>query len=255
MCRMSPLRAVLLDLDDTLIVEESHAMAQIRATAAIADADPDGWDEVVLAAARSYWYASEHHPAAQALGVSSWEGLWSTFDGAHELIAPLAGWTETYRLLTWTRALESSGHDPALAPQLSERYIALQRAGHPLAPGATQLVRRAIETGPVGLLTNGPPDIQKLKLEQTGFGSIFLAVVISGEIGIGKPDPRAFRHALDAIGSAPDETVMVGDSWERDVEGALGAGSSAIWISYGRNPPRTDSRVTVVAGPGDVRFE
>jgi HAD superfamily hydrolase (TIGR01549 family) len=261
MCHMSPVRAVLLDLDDTLIVEESHAMAQIRSTATLAGADPEGWDEFVLAAARAEWYASEYHPACKALGISSWEGLWSTFEDAHPLIAPLADRTEEYRSRTWTRVLETTGRDPALARELSELYISSQRAGHPLAPGASELVRRALAVGPVAIVTNGPPDIQRLKISQTGLESAFSVVVISGELGIGKPDPRIFRHALDEIGRvtssvySAEEAVIVGDSWERDVEGALGAGLRAIWISHGREPPGEDPRVTVVAGPGDVRFE
>ena len=39
---------------------------------------------------------------------------------------------------------------------------------------------------------------------------------------------------------------MVGDSWERDVEGGLAAGMSAVWIADGRTPPRAHPRVTVV---------
>ncbi len=237
-------------------------MAQIRATAALAGADPDAWEEIVLAAARAEWYASEHHPACQALGISSWEGLWATFGGAHPLIAPIADWTGTYRSRAWTRALETAGRDPSLAAALSERYISLQRAGHPLDPGAAELVRRATAIGPVAIVTNGPPDIQRLKIEQTGLGAAFSAILISGELGIGKPDERIFHQALDALGvpdgagSAPDsgDAVMVGDSWERDIEGALGAGLRAVWISHGREPPREDPRVTVSTGAGEVRF-
>ena len=45
---------------------------------------------------------------------------------------------------------------------------------------------------------------------------------------------------------------MIGDSWERDVTGALGAGMRAVWISHGRAAPVSDARVTVAKGPGDV---
>ena len=100
-------------------------------------------------------------------------------------------------------------------------YIEGQRAGHPLAPGAADLVRRAVSIGPVALVTNGPPDIQRLKLEQTGLAGHFSAVVISGELGRGKPDPAVFLSAVDALGAESSAAVMVGDSWERDVEGAL----------------------------------
>ena len=45
---------------------------------------------------------------------------------------------------------------------------------------------------------------------------------------------------------------MVGDSWERDVTGALAAGMRAVWISHGRTPPFSDARMTVANGPLDV---
>jgi FMN phosphatase YigB (HAD superfamily) len=45
---------------------------------------------------------------------------------------------------------------------------------------------------------------------------------------------------------------MVGDSWERDVTGALAAGMRAVWISHGRTAPNPDERVSVAKGPRDV---
>jgi HAD superfamily hydrolase (TIGR01549 family) len=101
-------------------------------------------------------------------------------------------------------------------------------------------------------VTNGPPDIQRLKIEQAGIGSYLSAVVISGEIGIGKPDPAIFARALELIGASAEHAVMVGDSWERDVTGGLGAGMHAVWISHGRTAPGPDERVTVANGPRDV---
>jgi FMN phosphatase YigB (HAD superfamily) len=47
---------------------------------------------------------------------------------------------------------------------------------------------------------------------------------------------------------------MVGDSWDRDIEGALLAGLRAVWISHGREPVRKDHRISVAAGPGEVIF-
>jgi len=79
-------------------------------------------------------------------------------------------------------------------------------------------------------------------------------VVISGETGIGKPDPASYGRALELLGVAPEHAVMVGDSWERDVQGALAAGLRAVWISDGRPAPDTDHRVTVASGPGDVEL-
>ena len=102
------------------------------------------------------------------------------------------------------------------------------------------------------LLTNGPSDLQRLKLEQAGLADAFDTVVVSGEAGVGKPDPAVFALVLDQLGAAPDRTVMVGDSWERDVVGALAAGMTAVWIADGRPAPGTDPRVTVVDSVRDL---
>jgi phosphoserine phosphatase len=255
MCPTRHPRAVLLDLDDTLIVEEATAMAHLRATADIAGADPEAWEDRVLEAARAEWYSYELHPVCQELGIASWEGLWATFEGAHPKIAPLARFAPVYAARTWQRVLTQAGLDTDLAPDLSSTYIGLQRAGHPQAPGADLLVSKATSLGPVGLVTNGPPDIQRWKLAQTAHAPSLAAVVISGELGVGKPDPEIFRHACGLIGARPQDTVMVGDSWERDVEGALSAGLKAVWISHGRVPPRSHPDIAVAKGAADVDFD
>lgn len=247
------MRAVLLDLDDTLIEEEAHARALLRGTADLVDGiDSDTWDDVVIDSARSLWRASEHYPVFRELGMASWEGLWATFDGVHSCLEGVARWAPWYRGEAWRSALRALGQDAGVADILSECYIEGQRSGHPVLPGAVELVRQLSGEVPVGVLTNGPPDIQRLKIEQAGIGPYLSAVVISGEIGIGKPDPTAFRTALGLIGTSPDHAVMVGDSWERDVEGALDAGMRAVWISHGRPAPSSDARVSVAFGPRDV---
>ena len=164
----------------------------------------------------------------------------------------MASWAPAYRAEAWRTALRAVGRDASAADVMSERYIERQRAGHPVLPGAVELVARLAAAVPVALVTNGPPDIQKLKIEQAGIGSHLSAVIISGETGIGKPDPAAFGRALEVLDVAPEHAVMVGDSWERDVSGALAAGMRAVWISHGRSLPDTDPRVAVANGPRDV---
>jgi len=250
-------QAVLLDLDDTLIEEELHARAQLRLTAELVDGiDADTWDDVVIDSARSLWRESRFCPDFQQLGFASWEGLWATFEGVHPRFDGLASWIGSYRAEAWRGALRRVGHDDAtsgvLADTMSQRYIEGQRSGHPVLPGAVDLVRRLAGAVPVVLVTNGPPDIQRLKIEQTGVGEYLTAVVISGELGIGKPDPAIFAHALGLVDTAPAQAVMVGDSWERDVTGALSTGMRAVWISHGRPAPSSDPRISVATGPRDV---
>ena len=63
---------------------------------------------------------------------------------------------------------------------------------------------------------------------------------------MGKPEPEVFLGLLGQLGAAPEASLMVGDSWERDIEGGLAAGMSAVWIADGRTPPADLPRVTVI---------
>ena len=244
---------MLLDLDDTLIEEEAFARAQLRSTADLVEGiDRETWDQVVIDSARSLWQASVYAPDFAQLGFASWEGLWATFEGVHPRLEGLASWARGYRAEAWRSALRAVGQDGSAGEFLSKRYIDGQRSGHPVLPGAIELVARLAATVPVALVTNGPPDIQRLKIEQAGISSYLSAVVVSGETGVGKPDPGSFGRALELLDVSAEQAVMVGDSWERDVTGALAVGMRAVWISHGRPVPRSDARLSVADGPRDV---
>jgi putative hydrolase of the HAD superfamily len=250
---VNDIAAVLLDLDDTLILEEAQARARLGEGAALLDGvDPEQWQELVVGCARALWYASALYPVFKELGVASWEGLWATFEGSHPRLAGASAWVGHYRLETWRSALRAVGADPDLASSFSGRYIESQRSGHPLLPGAADLVRRVAAAVPAVVVTNGPPDIQRLKLDQTGLRDLFSAVVISGELGLGKPDPAVMWHALEQVDVPPERAVMVGDSWDRDVMGALAAGVRAVWLNHGPLPAVPDPRVTVASDLSEV---
>ncbi|MEO9185171.1 MAG: HAD family hydrolase [Kofleriaceae bacterium] len=83
-------------------------------------------------------------------------------------------------------------------------------------------------------------------LADIGIADAFEHVVDSGRLGIEKPDPRIFAHALALLEVAPDTSaVHVGDSWSADVAGALAAGWRAIWYGRRAEPaePVDDPRV------------
>ena len=86
----------------------------------------------------------------------------------------------------------------------------------------------ALAGRPMALLTNGAACLQREKLTASGLAARFDAVVVSADVGVGKPDPSVFRHTLSLLGA--DEGVMIGDSLERDIDGALAAGLGAVWI-------------------------
>jgi len=243
-----PTRAVVFDLDDTLIIEVPFAMTSFReALATLPGVDPDASEVDALDAVRSVWTKGADHELAVSLGFASWEGLWSTFAGNHPSLAGLEAWAPTFRAGAWRAVGSLFGiEDQALLDGAADTFDEAQRRGHPVIAGMHDVVAGVADRHPIGLITNGPSDIQRLKLEQSGLTGAFGWEVISGELGIGKPDPAVFHGLLEGLGAEPSASVMVGDSWERDVLGGLHAGMSAVWIADGRPVPEHRPRVVVV---------
>jgi 2-haloalkanoic acid dehalogenase type II len=83
----------------------------------------------------------------------------------------------------------------------------------------------------IGILTNGPSELQRRKLRRIGIESEVDAVAVSEEIGASKPDPHAYERAVAMLGLQPAEVAMVGDHVVNDVAGALAAGlAAAVWV-------------------------
>ena len=102
---------------------------------------------------------------------------------------------------------------------------------------------------PLALVTNGASCLQREKLAGSGLGDRFDAVVVSGDLGVGKPDASVFRHALSLLGAPADAAVMVGDNLDRDIEGAAApAGLRGVWINRtGRPQPDGVTAITTLA--------
>lgn len=84
---------------------------------------------------------------------------------------------------------------------------------------------------PVCLVTDLTAHIQFRKVERLGLAEFADFMVTSEEAGREKPDARMFGLALEKLGLAPDETCMVGDSYEKDALGAARAGIPAYWLN------------------------
>jgi putative hydrolase of the HAD superfamily len=90
-------------------------------------------------------------------------------------------------------------------------------------------------------------------LERTELRALVDTVVISAELGVGKPDPAIFRAALDRLGATAADAMHVGDSVELDVEGARAAGLRAILVA--RNGAEAPEGVRVVASLDGLLME
>ena len=114
-----------------------------------------------------------------------------------------------------------------------------------LFPGVEQIfsnVRGAVSrqppraARPIGIVTNGPTEVQRAKLELLGIDRLVDYVVVSEEFGVAKPDPAIFREALRLAEVQPEEALFVGDSAEFDMVGARAAGIPTVWVNRYRRP-------------------
>ena len=102
---------------------------------------------------------------------------------------------------------------------------------------------------PMGIITNGPAAHQMEKVEALGLYRWFApeSIVVSGAVGVAKPDPEIFRIACERLGTSPESCVYVGDSFASDVVGATSAGMPVVWFNHRRRE--------APAGPGVPRPE
>lgn len=88
-----------------------------------------------------------------------------------------------------------------------------------------------------GIITNIMPDrleSQRNKLRVLELAPLFDCIVLSGELGIHKPDKGIFNHAAKLLGVTNEQCVFVGDDPVSDIGGALNAGMEAVWLDNWR---------------------
>jgi putative hydrolase of the HAD superfamily len=238
-------RALLLDLDDTLIVEEPAAVATFAATAAVAaerhPLDPHQLALDARACARELWRGADVCTFGRRIGISSWEALWCRYEGDAAELRAMREWAPSFRRDAWRNALERQGvADDELAIELGERFGEERRARHETFEDAVPALDALRGEYRLALVTNGASCLQREKFEASGLTDRFEAVVVSGDLRSAKPDPAVYAHALQALGAEPAEAVMVGDSLRNDVDGPVAAGLRGIWLNRAGEPRPAD---------------
>ncbi|MEO7399381.1 MAG: HAD-IA family hydrolase [Polaromonas sp.] len=122
-------------------------------------------------------------------------------------------------------ALYSAGEDPLLAEPAFEVYFA-ERNRVTLFDDALRTLVFLSSRFPVVALTNGNADIRRI-----GIDSYFKASISAQQFGVGKPDPRIFHAAAGAAEVQPGEVLHVGDDATLDVLAALNCGMQTVWVN------------------------
>lgn len=123
-------------------------------------------------------------------------------------------------------------HGLGLFGDAASSIAALRRRTRDMAAGTSR---------GIGVVTNGPADVQRAKVDLLGVGDLVDFVVVSEEFGAWKPDRRIFEEALRLGRASASEAVFIGDSAEHDMAGAREAGIRSIWVNRS-GEPWTDER-------------
>ncbi|MGE6752597.1 HAD family hydrolase [Rossellomorea sp. NPDC071047] len=232
------IKAIMFDLDDTLLWDSKSIEEAFIATCRYAQTrvgvDPQDLELRVREAATKLYSTYDTYEFTQNIGINPFEGLWGDFldehdEGFHKMkeIVP------TYRKMAWTSGLHSLGiKDENLGEELSERFR-IERKERPFVYEDTfRVLNEVKEKFQLLLLTNGSPNLQNTKLDKTPeLVPYFEEIIISGDIGKGKPDSAMFLHALERLKLQKDEVIMVGDNLNTDILGASNLGITTVWIN------------------------
>ena len=216
-------RAMLIDMDDTILSAYGRpdiAWNKIAAEFAgeFAPLPPQAVATAVLTYARQFW--------------STAEPVWRLKLGEARLLTVKGGFA----------ALAANGHRALgddLASRIADRFTTFREQEMFVFPGAHDAIDALKARGvKLALVTNGAADTQRAKVERFALTHRFDHIQIEGEHGFGKPEARAYLHAMQALGVTAPETWMVGDNLEWEVEAPQRLGIYAIWMDvHGQGLP------------------
>ncbi len=186
-------------------------------------------------------------------------GAWGAYDEAkRQGLSGHDAWTTFMRtLLTRAGVTSSAAPGTDVTSDLVE-YLWSQQPRRNLwrrhIAGMKELVEGLAGSGfPLGIVSNSEGRLAEL-LEEVGLGSYFAFVADSGLLDFEKPDRRIFEYAAAGLGVAPAELVHVGDAWVADIEGALGVGARAIWVTdSAASATGLPPGVAACRGAGEIR--
>lgn len=118
-----------------------------------------------------------------------------------------------------------------LIDAMSEDYIRILPDNNALFDGAIEILEYLKDKYNLHIITNGFADVQDRKITNSNIGSYFQTITNSEMAGVKKPNPIIFEYALNAANSKKENSIMIGDCLEADIEGALNAGIDAIFFN------------------------
>lgn len=150
--------------------------------------------------------------------------------------------SKEYRTKRFSNLLKAFGiEDPQFADGLVQLYSdVLERSTVPF-PDTISCLEELGKHYDLYLITEGPEDAQRKAVDILGLTGYFEDIVISGQIKKIKSTGELFEASLERSGLRPEEVIVIGDSIQRDIKGAMKAGIKGVWLNrLGAKPSRAD---------------
>ncbi|WP_298351687.1 YjjG family noncanonical pyrimidine nucleotidase [uncultured Dokdonia sp.] len=116
--------------------------------------------------------------------------------------------------------------------KLSEDYIDCLPENNHLFEGTIELLDYLSPRYKMHIITNGFQEVQTTKMNKSGLAPYFETMTTSESVGVKKPNEKIFHFAMDKAGANPSQSIMIGDTYEADIVGALKVGMDAICFNY-----------------------
>lgn len=119
-----------------------------------------------------------------------------------------------------------------LIDTLATQYLEFLSEFNHLFPGTLELLEYLKEKYTLHIITNGFEEVQNKKMLSSNIHHYFDKIITSESVGVKKPNPKVFRHALEVSNAKKENSIMIGDSLEADIKGALNVGLQAIHCNF-----------------------
>lgn len=221
-------RAMLIDMDDTIL--SAYGRPEIA------------WNRIADEFADEFGALLPQQVAASVLTYA--RQFWATAEPVWRL--KLA---EARRLTVkgGFAALAAKGHPLGddLAVRVADRFTAYREEEMFVFPGAHDAIDALKARGiKLALVTNGAADTQRAKVERFELAHRFDHIQIEGEHGFGKPEERAYLHAMQTLGVTAADTWMIGDNLEWEVEAPQRLGIYSVWMDVHGDGLPAESPIT-----------
>ena len=208
--------AIIFDLDDTILSDDAvsdRCWAEVCRTFSPGIARLGLDSEVVLHEIR---------------GVRRW--FWDDLDRSRRGGLDLAGARREILSLSFAQlGVEAT----ALVQEIVDVYMDLKADTVQPFPGALETLDSLGQQGVrLALISNGSALEQRAKVRRAGLEPRFESILIGGEFGVAKPDPRVFLHTLDRLAIDSEDAWMVGDNLLNDIGGAQAVGIYGVWVDW-----------------------